>query len=173
MHVGRRAVTVRDEHGLVLLKAEHPQARSGSGHHLGLRGFLIRPPGQRVVRDGFLQPAAAGTDAGERLELGGVAHRRRHLSRRNAGVVGGQIHRLGPRHAGSLAGRRFVRAVGLAVPVAVTRFVQAVCDRASEARPAPMEFANHIQSFACGSSCRSNPRSRSTATRVPFGSRRP
>ena len=27
MHVGRRAVTVRDEHGLVLLKAERPQAR--------------------------------------------------------------------------------------------------------------------------------------------------
>ena len=109
------------------------------------------------MRDGFLQAAAAGTDAGELLELVGVGHRRRHLPRRHARVVGGQIHRLGPRHAGPLAGSRFVRTVGLAVPLAVTRFVQAVRDRASEARPAPMEFANHISPSPAGAAAGATP----------------
>ena len=100
VHVGRRAVAVRDEHGLMVLEAERPQARPGGGHHLGLRGGpLIRRPGQRVVRHGFLQAAAAGADARKILEFVGVGHRRRHLPRRHAGIVGGQIHRLGPRHA--------------------------------------------------------------------------
>ena len=127
------------------------------------------------MRDGFLQPAAAGTDAGELLELvwrsspspPSVAPqrgRRRWPDSPSRSTPRGIARRSS----------RFVRAVGLAVPVAVTRFVQAVCDRASEARPAPMEFANHIQSFACGSSCRSNrPQPLDRDPSWPFGSRRP